>query len=259
MSVDAMAADGDPEFMTSLARGLQVLRCFADEERPMTIAQASRLTGLSRPAVRRCLHTLARLGYATQDGHSYTLRPKVLALGYAYVSSSTIAMRAQPALDQLRDELHESCSLGVMEEDEVYYVARAEVSRIMSVALRVGSRLPLYCTSMGRVLLAAQDAAGRDAYLRRTVLEPRTARTETDPVALRELLARVAEEGYAIADQELEQGLRSIAVPVMGRGGVIAALNIGTQAMRVSLPDLRTRFLPALRRVARELGAMGLR
>ena len=244
--------------MTSLARGLLVLRCFADEKPPMTIAQASRLTGLSRPAVSRCLHTLVRLGYATRDGANYMLRPKVLALGYAYFSSSSIAMRAQPLLDQLRDELHESCSLGVIEEDEVYYVARAEASRIMSITLRVGSRLPLYCTSMGRILLAAQDAAHRDAYLRRTMLEPRTAATETDPIALRDLLARVAEEGHAIVDQELEAGLRSIAVPVMGQSGVIAALNIGTQATRVSLPELRTRFLPALRRVARDLGAMGL-
>ena len=251
-------ANGDPDFMTSLARGLVVLRCFADEQRPMTIAHASRLTGLSRPAVRRCLHTLVRLGYATQDGHSYTLRPTVLALGYAYLSSSSITMRAQPLLDQLRDELHESCSLGVIEEDEVYYVARAEVSRIMSIALRVGSRLPLYCTSMGRVLLAAQDAASQDAYLRRTLLEQRTAKTEIDPTAMRELLARVAEEGYAVVDQELEQGLRSIAVPVTGRSGIIAALNIGTQATRVTLPELRTRYLPALRRVARDLGSAGL-
>ena len=257
-AIEAIESHGDPEFMTSLARGLLVLRCFADGEPPMTIAQASRLTGLSRPAVSRCLHTLVRLGYATQGGHGYTLRPKVLALGYAYFSSSSIAMRAQPLLDQLRDELHESCSLGVTEEDEVYYIARAEVSRIMSITLRVGSRLPLYCTSMGRVLLAARDAAGQEAYLRRTVLEPRTARTETDPVALRDVLAQVFEEGYAIVDQELEPGLRSMAVPVMGRGGVIAALNIGTQAMRVSLPELRIRFLPVLRRVARDIGAMGL-
>lgn len=257
-AVDATESHGDPEFMTSLARGLLVLRCFAEAESPMTIAQASRLTGLSRPAVSRCLHTLVRLGYATQGGHGYTLRPKVLALGYAYFSSSSIAMRAQPLLDQLRDELHESCSLGVTEEDELYYVARAEVSRIMSIMLRVGSRLPLYCTSMGRVLLAGQDVASQDAYLRRTVLEARTPQTQTDPVALRDVLAGVAGEGYAIVDQELEAGLRSIAVPVVGRGGMIAALNIGTQAMRVSLPEMRTRFLPVLRQVAQELGAMAL-
>jgi IclR family transcriptional regulator, pca regulon regulatory protein len=253
-----LEADGDPEFMTSFARGLAVLRCFADAQRPMTIAQASRLTGLSRPAVKRCLHTLVRLGYAAQDGANYALRPKVLALGYAYLSSSTLAMRAQPLLDQLRDELHESCSLGVIEEDEVYYVARAEVSRIMSIALRAGSRLPLYCTSMGRVLLAGQTRAARDAYLRRTPLDALTEKTETEPADLMAIFDHVAEEGYAIVDQELEPGLRSIAVPVMGRGGVVAAVNIGTQAARVPLAELRSRYLPSLRRVARDLSAMGL-
>ncbi|WP_298397677.1 IclR family transcriptional regulator C-terminal domain-containing protein [Sphingobium sp.] len=252
-------ADGDPEFMTSLARGLAVLRCFADQQQPMTIAQASRHTGLSRPAVKRCLHTLVRLGYAAQDGVNYALRPKVLALGFAYLSSSSLAMRAQPLLDQLRDDLHESCSLGVLEEDEVYYVARAEVSRIMSIALRAGSRLPLYCTSMGRVLLAGQPRALQQDYLRRTPLEARTAKTVTTPSALLSLFDHVAEEGYAIVDQELEIGLRSLAVPVTVNGRVIAALNIGTQVDRVSVVELRSRFLPALRRVARDLAAMNPR
>ncbi|MFY9351935.1 MAG: IclR family transcriptional regulator C-terminal domain-containing protein [Sphingobium sp.] len=253
-----LEAGGDPEFMTSLARGLAVLRCFADAQRPMTIAQASRSTGLSRPAVKRCLHTLVRLGYAAQDGANYALRPKTLALGYAYLSSSTLTMRAQPLLDQLRDELHESCSLGVIEEDEVYYLARAEVSRIMSIALRTGSRLPLYCTSMGRVLLAGQPRIAQESYLRRADLVARTPKTETRPGELLARFARVAEEGYAINDQELEIGLRSIAVPVTSGGRVVAAVNVGAQATRVTLAELRTRFLPSLRRVARELSAMGL-
>ncbi|WP_246332036.1 IclR family transcriptional regulator domain-containing protein [Sphingomonas chungangi] len=244
--------------MTSLARGLAVLRCFADEQKPMTIAQASRATGLSRPAVKRCLHTLVRLGYAAQDGVSYTLRPKVLALGYAYLSSSTLAMRAQPLLDALRDELHESCSLGVIEEDEVYYVARAEVSRIMSIALRAGSRLPLYCTSMGRVLLAAMPRTEQEAYLRRTRLRSFTPSTRTDPGELVDTLCQVADKGYAIVDQELEHGLRSVAVPVLGKRGVVAALNIGTQRERIAEAELHSRYLPALRRVSEELRAIGI-
>lgn len=252
----APAPASDPDFMMSLARGLAVLRCFADEQRPMTIAQASRSTGLSRPAVKRCMHTLVALGYAAQDGHAYSLRPKVLALGYAFLSSSTLAMRAQPLLDRLRDELGESCSLGVIEEDEVYYVARAEISRIMSIALRVGSRLPLYCTSMGRVLLAGQSRVYQEDYLRRTELRAATDKTETDPARLLDLLVRVAEEGYSIVDQELEVGLRSIAVPVLGRSGVVAAINIGTSAGRATLTDLRTKNLSALRRVARDLAAV---
>lgn len=249
-------AAGDPEFMSSLARGLAVLRCFADSERPMTIAQAARLTGLSRPAVKRCLHTLVQLGYAVRDGTLYALRPKVLSLGFAYLSSSSLAMRAQPLLDQLRDDLHESCSLGVIEEDEVYYVARAEVSRIMSIALRVGSRLPLYCTSMGRVILAGMPRPQRQAYLRRTSLVARTDLTATEPAVLLGILDHVAQEGYAIVDQELERGLRSIAVPVIVDGRVIAAVNIGTQAERVPMADLHSRYLPALRRVARDLAAL---
>lgn len=258
IDIRELEANGDPEFMTSLARGLAVLRCFADEKRPMTIAQASRQTGLSRPAVKRCMHTLVRLGYAAQEGVNYVLQPKVLALGHAYFSSSTLAMRAQPLLDRLRDEIHESCSLGVIEEDEVYYVARAEVSRIMSIALRAGSRVPLYCTSMGRVLMAGRSREEQASYLLRTNLVALTPHTRTEPTTLITMFAQVAEAGHALVDQELEIGLRSIAVPVMGVNGAIAAINIGTQAARISLPELRSRFLPPLLRVARELSAMGL-
>lgn len=252
-----LEAAGDPEFMTSLARGLAVLRCFAEQERPMTIAQAARLTSLSRPAVRRCLLTLAKLGYVVQDGSNYMLRPKVMSLGYAYLSSTPLAVRAQPLLDQIRDELSESCSLGVIDEDQVTYIARAEVSRIMSIALRVGSRLPLYATSMGRVLLAGMAREDRAAYLRRTDLQPCTPCTETHPANLMALCDKVAEDGHAIVDQELEAGLRSIAVPVKSlTGSVVAALNIGTHASRTSLPEMRSRYLPVLRRYAKDLTAM---
>lgn len=253
-----LAADGDPEFMTSLARGLAVMRCFAEHAQPVTIAQAARDTGISRPAVRRCLHTLVRLGYAEQTGQSYVLRPKVLSLGYAYLSSSPLVLRAQPLLDSLRDEIHESCSLGMREEDEVHYVARAEASRIMSIALRTGSRLPLYATSMGRVLLAGQPRAGQEAYLRRTALVPLTSRAEVDRAALLEIFTKVAEQGYAIVDQELELGLRSVAVPIVHRGEVVAAMNIGVQAPRITMADLRSRLLPPLRCVAAEISRAGL-
>ncbi|WP_206241310.1 IclR family transcriptional regulator domain-containing protein [Novosphingobium terrae] len=259
MMEELLEVPGDPEFMASLARGLAVMRCFAEQERPMTIAQASKLTGLSRPAVRRCLLTLVKLGYAAQDGSHYALRPKVMTLGYAYLSSTPLALRAQPLLDQLRDELGESCSLGIVDDDQVFYIARAEVSRIMSIALRVGSRLPLYTTSMGRVLLADMPREKRAAYFRRIDLAAHTDLTEIEPNRLQAICDKVAEEGYAIIDQELEMGLRSVAVPVRGMSGrVVAAVNVGTQASRVSVVDLRTHFLPALRRCARELTATGL-
>ncbi len=247
----------DPDFMETLARGLAVLRCFGEKQQPMTIAQASHETGLSRASVRRCLHTLTQLGYAAQEGPNYMLRPKTLALGYAYLSSNTLVAKAQPILEQLRDELHESCSLGVIEEDEVYYVARAESSRIISIALRSGSRLPLYATSMGRVLLAGLPKEERDAYFRKTKLVPLTPHTVTDRRRLEAILDQVAEEGFALVDQELEVSLRSIAVPVIGRKGVTASINIGTQADRVTAAELRTRYLPVLRRGARDLSAMG--
>lgn len=251
-------ADGDPEFMTSLARGLAVMRCFAERARPIRIAEITRETGLSRPAVRRCLHTLVRLGYAEQVGQSYVLRPKMLAFGYAYLSSSPLVQRAQPLLDALRDQIGESCSLGVREDDEVYYVGRAEASRIMSIALRAGSRLPLYATSMGRVLLSGQPLPEQQAYLQRTHLVALTEKTETDPKSLLRIFSSVAEQGYAIVDQELEAGLRSVAVPIRQGGQVVAALNIGTQAARLSMADLRSRLLPALRRVASDLSRGGL-
>lgn len=259
MMDDHLEGSGDPEFMLSLARGLAVMRCFAEQERPMTIAQASKQTGLSRPAVRRCLLTLTKLGYAAQDGNHYVLRPKVMSLGYAYLSSTPLSLRAQPLLDQLRDELGESCSLGIMDDDQLCYIARAEVSRIMSIALRVGSRLPLYATSMGRILLAGLPHEERNAYLRRTDLVALTQKTEVQPRRIYALCEKIAEEGYAIIDEELEPGLRSIAVPVRSiSGSIIGAVNVGTQASRFSVAEMRTRFLPSLRRCARDLTAMAL-
>ena len=250
---------GDADFMSSLARGLAVLRCFAEQQRPMTIAQATIETGLSRAAVRRCLYTLTQLGYAAQEGTSYVLRPKALALGYAYLSSNSLVARAQPILDQVRDQLHESCSLGVLEEDEVFYAARAEASRIMSVALQPGSRLPLYATSMGRVLLASLGRSVRESHLLRVNLVARTPRTQTDPREILVLLDKIAEDGFAIVDQELELGLRSVAVPVLNSSGAtVAAINIGTQAARVTMATLRSLYLPVLRRAAEELRLTGL-
>jgi len=247
----------DPDFMQSLARGLEVIRCFAERERPLTIAQAAAETGYSRAAVRRCLHTLVQLGYALQQGQSYVLAPKTLSLGYAFLSSSPLPARAQPLLEQLRDELGESCSMGMQEGDELFYVARAETRRIMTMSIRTGSRMPLYATSMGRILLAGRGAEWRKAYYARTDLRPLTEYTIYEPSRLEEAIGRVSEQGYAIVDQELEPGLRSLAVPVLEHGKVVAALNVGTQPTRVSTADLRSRCFPALRRLARALSVGG--
>ncbi|KAB7769672.1 IclR family transcriptional regulator domain-containing protein [Xanthomonas maliensis] len=251
------AAQGDPDFMTSLGRGLVVLSVFAQHAREVTMSQISLETGISRAAVRRVLHTLAKLGYVGEQGRGYVLLPRVLGIGGAYAASSSMTAAAQPVLDGLRDQVHESCSLGVLDGDDLLYVARAETVRIMSIGLRPGTRLPAYCTSMGRVLLAALPEDTLRAYLERTTLRPRTDRTLTQPTVLREVLARTRREGMCLTDQELEIGLRSIAVPVRNlRGEVIAALNIGAQAGRVSLQTMQSQLLEPLQQAAQRLGAL---
>jgi IclR family pca regulon transcriptional regulator len=252
--IDALT---DPDFMTSFARGLAVIRAFADSRKPQTIAQISQQTGIPRAAVRRCLHTLRQLGYVDAELNNFALRPKVLTLGYSYLSSTPLTIAAQPCLNAVSKALGESSSLAVLEEDQVLYVARAATSRVMSVSLSAGSRLPAYCTSLGRVLLAHLPEVELDAYFARTDLQPRTEHTITDPARLREALAQVRRDGYAINNEELELGLRSIAVPVRGAAGrVLAALNVGAQAARVT-PDIMMReFLPVLRQGAQELSVL---
>jgi IclR family pca regulon transcriptional regulator len=248
---------GDPDFMTSLARGLAVLSVFALHAREVTMSQISTETGISRAAVRRVLYTLGKLGYVGEQGRGYVLLPRVLGIGGAYVASSSMTAAAQPVLDALRDAVHESCSLGVLDGDDLLYIARAETVRIMSIGLRAGSRLPAYCTSMGRVLLAALPHDTLESYLERNPLRPRTERTVTGQREFVETLARVRREDVSLIDQELEIGLRSIAVPVRNRRGeVIAALNIGTQAGRVTLQAMQTQLLPPLKDAAQRLGGL---
>jgi IclR family pca regulon transcriptional regulator len=252
--IDALT---DPSFMTSLARGLAVVQAFSDARKPQTIASISQKTGIPRAAVRRCLHTLRQLGYVDAELNNFSLRPKVLTLGYSYLSSTPLTVSAQPYLNNISRALNESSSLAVLEDDEVLYVARAATSRVMSVALNTGSRLPAYCTSLGRVLLAHLPADELDRYLARTKLRPMTEHTVTSVKRLREVLAGVRQAGYAVNDEELELGLRSIAVPVRGASGkVLAALNVGAQAARVSVQQLEQEFLPVLQRGAQELAIL---
>lgn len=254
---DEIDALTDPSFMTSLARGLAVLRAFSDSRRALTIAQISQKTGIPRAAVRRCLHTLKQLGYAEAEMNNFSLRPKVLTLGYSYLSSTPLAVSSQPYLNNVSRALNESCSLAVMDEDEVLYIARSATSRVMSVALNAGSRLPAYCTSLGRVMLAHLEPAELDAYFAKTQLRPMTERTVVSQKKLRQILVAVRQNGYAINDEELELGLRSIAVPVRGASGrVLAALNVGAQASRVSTAQMEEEFLPVLQRGAQELSVL---
>ncbi|MCM2320730.1 MAG: IclR family transcriptional regulator [Pseudomonas sp.] len=251
------AFSGDPNFMSSLARGLAVINAFQERKRHLTIAQISHRTGIPRAAVQRCLYTLMQLGYVTTDGRTYALLPKVLTLGHAYLSSTPLAVSAQPFLDRISEQLHEACNLATLEGDEVLYIARSAIpQRLISVDLSVGSRLPAYCTSMGRILLAGLDDDSLRAYLARADLKPRTSRTLHTPEALWECLMQVREQGWCIVDQELEQSLRSVAVPVRDASGqVLAAMNVSTHAGRVSRQELETRFLPVLLAGSKELGA----
>lgn len=249
------AFTGDPDFMTSLARGLAVIHAFQERKRQLTIAQISHRTEIPRAAIRRCLLTLMKLGYVATDGRTWSLLPKVLTLGHAYLSSTPLAVTAQPILDRLSDQLHEACSMATLEGDEVLYLARsATPQRLISVDLSVGSRLPAYCTSMGRVLLAGLSDAALEDYLARADLQIKTSRTLHTPEALRENIAEIRRQGWVIVDQELETGLRSLAVPLHDSAGqVLAALNVGTHVSRVSRKELETRFLPVLLQASEEL------
>jgi len=246
---------GDPNFMMSLARGLLVIQAFSERRLQLSISQLSKRTTLSRASVRRCLHTLSKLGFAgTDDGRSFYLRPRVLALGHSYLSSMPLATAAQPILEHLSQILHESCSIALLDGTEIVYVARANVTRIMAIDLGVGTRLPAFCTSMGRVLLANLPANELESVLPKIEFKRFTDRTVTSVEKLRQVLAAVKREGHAIIDQELELGLRSMAVPVRNPAGrVVAAINVGAHGQRVSIQDMRTRFLPYLRAAAQEL------
>jgi IclR family transcriptional regulator, pca regulon regulatory protein len=244
------------DFVQSLDRGLAVIRCFSSERPSLTLSEVAERTGLTRAAARRFLLTLQELGYVGSTGRQFSLRPRVLALGYAYLSSFSVAQIAQPHLEDLAEELHESCSASVLDGDDIVYVARASANRIMTIALTVGTRLPPYPTSMGRVLLASLPEEELDAHLRRTELRKLTERTVVDETELRQILAKVAAQGWAAVDQELEAGVRSIAVPIRDSSGrVVAAINASAHAARVQMRTLEKQFLPRLLNAAQQIDA----
>ncbi len=249
------------DFVQSLARGLAVIRAFDAESPALTLSDVARRAGVSRAAARRLLLTLVELGYAEFDTRLFRLRPKVLELGFSYLHGTGLWGAAQPVMVELVERLHESCSAAVLDGTDIVYVARVPTrTRIMSITLGLGSRLPAHLTSMGRVLLAALPGAELDARLTALgAVEARTERTLTDVDALRRAIAKVRTQGFALLDQELEPGVRSVAVPVHGPGGsVIAALNVGTHASRVTMEDLKGRVLPALKETAEAVSrAMG--
>jgi IclR family transcriptional regulator, pca regulon regulatory protein len=244
------------EFVASLARGLAVLRAFSKEAREMTLSEVAQRTGLTRAAARRFLLTLEALGYVASDGRRFRLTPKVLDLGFSYLSSMEFWDVAMPYMEEVSATIHESCSASVLEGCDIVYVARVPTKRIMSVALAIGARLPAITTSMGRVLLAqlADDALHK--HLGSCPVRRRTEHTVTDPAALQGILRTVGQQGWCLVDQELEEGLISIAVPVRNkRGRVLAAMNASTHASRTTPEEVVRSYLPVLQQAARKIAA----
>jgi IclR family pca regulon transcriptional regulator len=247
---DAPARDAD--FIQSMERGLGVIRVFDADSPELTLSEVAKATGLTRAAARRFLHTLVQLGYMRTDGRRFSLRPKILELGYSYLSSLSLPEVAMPHLEQLVEKVHESSSISVLDGDEVVYVARVPTKRIMRIAISVGTRFPAFATSMGRVLLAGQSDEWLDGYLASAKLRAITEHTIAEPGRLRSELMRIRREGWALVDQELEEGLRSIAAPIRnGDGRVLAAINISAHASRGGPEDMRRELLPPLLDAAR--------
>lgn len=238
------------DFIGSLAKGFVVLEAFSAERPRMSVSEAAEATCLDRAAARRCLLTLTELGYAQYDGKYFSLTPKILRLGVSAQSSMQLANLVQPWLDQLSGKIGESVSVAILDGNEITYLARASQQRVMSIGLMPGSRLPAHCTSLGRVLLSELNSSQVREIIRNSDLSPRTIHSLSNPDQILEEIARVQQQGYALVDQEIEIGLRSLAVPLAnGAGQVQAALNVGVSAAQVSARTLVTEHLPEMRQV----------
>lgn len=236
--------------IASLAKGLGVLECFGAEHPRLAIADVAEMTGLDRATARRCLLTLHSLGYAEYDGKYFTPTARVLRLGVGAMAALPLPQLVQPWLDQLSEQIGQSCSVSILDDTEIVYIARAAQRRVMSIGLMPGSRLPAHCTSMGRVLLAALPDHEARAIVEAADLTPRTPRSLSNPDEIMDVIADVRTQGYAVIDQEVELGLRSQAVPVFNaRGKVVAALNTGMAALQAEPDDLVNLYLPALQKV----------
>jgi len=237
------------DFVQSLEKGLNVIASFDAENQSMTLTEVAKKVDLTRANARRILLTLQYLGYVQcEDGKKFSLSPKILTLGYSYLSGLPYHEIAKPFLRQLADQVNESCSMSVLDQNDIVYVARVQTNRIMTLALGIGTRLPVYATSMGRVLLSRMEDEDLREYLHNLKIEKLTENTITDPDKLFERIKLVRNRGWAIADQELEIGVRSIACPIKDKSGkTIAALNISGHASRVSKDEMQEKFLPHLK------------
>ena len=242
-----------PEFVASFARGLSVIRSFDHDTPRQTLTETAERTGMARAAARRFLLTLCALGYARTDGKYFELTPKVLDLGYAYLSSLGLSEMLMPYLRRVTDAVQESSSAAVLDGEDVVYVARSAARhRVMAISLAVGARLPAHCSSMGQVLLAYLEPAQLSRFLKIAKLQRYTDTTLTTPEALEARLREVRARGWSMCDQELEIGLRSVAVAVHDpKGAVNLAINVSVQATRVSTEILLRDYLPVLQDAAK--------
>ena len=242
------------DMMGGLAKGLLVIEAFAADKPRQSITDIARTTGFDRATTRRCLLTLASLGYADYDGKYFTLTPRVLRLGTGCLAAMPLPQIVQPWLDRLSEDIGQSTSVSILDGDEIVYIARAAQRKVMAIALMPGSRLPAYCTSMGRVLLASLPHDVAEALLRSKPLVKRTASTMTEPDALLRELESVRARGFAVIEQEVEPGLISMAVPLLNaRNRVVAAVNIGLAATGLDRPGLESLYLPRLLALQAEL------
>ncbi len=250
-----MAIDEDSQdFVTSLARGLTVIKSFGENSASQTLAEVAERTGLSRPTARRFLLTLEALGYVRTDGKKFWLAPRTLDLGFAYLSSLRIWEAPLPIMQQVVETLNESCTMGVLDGADVVYVARVPPKHLMGLQVNLGSRLPAFCNSIGRVMLADLAPKDLDAFLRRHKRTPNTRFTVIGEADLRRVLDETRTNGYALIDQEVEEGLRAIAVPVRARSGRVAAgLSVGAHTGRLSKADMGKNVLPLLKKAAAEI------
>ena len=249
-----LVQDAAPEFLEALARGLRVIEAFNRERRQLTLSDIARAVDLPRASVRRTLATLVQLGYAETDDRMFRLTPRILSLAGAYLSSNAISGILQPAIERLSEEVTEGCSAAVRDGDDVIMIAHATPKRVIDVSAQIGLRLPAFASSLGRILLAAQEDTALDQFLARIAPEKRTPATTVDKRALRKAILKVRADGFSYVDQEVEVGFRSISVPLKRLDGkVIAALNIGAQSERCSAKTMLSVFLPKLRETAEGL------
>lgn len=238
------------DIIGSFSKGLRVLECFSADHPRLSISDVAARTGLDRATARRCLLTLHHENYAAYDGKFFTLTPRVLRLGMGALAALPLPQIVQPWLDHLSEQIGQSCSVSILDDLEIVYLARASERRVMSIGLMPGSRLPAHCTSMGRVLLAALPDEDAAALIERADLTPRTAHSLTDPAEIRAEIARVRAQGFAAINQEIELGLSSLAVPILDtHGRTVAALNTGMATVHATPEAIRDTFLPALLKV----------